>query len=61
MRLQAGSSVGVTLDGNKLVVEATTPFRYSLNELLAQSDFSDGASQEDRHWLDAPAIGGELL
>ncbi|WP_395780414.1 antitoxin [Aquidulcibacter sp.] len=61
MRLQAGSSVGVTLDGTKLVVEASTPIRYSLEELLSQSDYNDGASQEDRDWLDAPAIGGELL
>lgn len=61
MQLQAGSSVGVTLDGTKLVVEAASPIRYSLEELLAQSDYSDGTSQEDRDWLDALSVGGELL
>ncbi|MFY7759093.1 antitoxin [Aquidulcibacter sp.] len=61
MQLQAGSNVGITMDGTKLVVEATTPIRYSLDDLLAQSDYSDGALQEDRDWLDAPSVGGELL
>jgi len=61
MQLQAGSNVGITLDGTRLVVEAASPVRYSLEELLAQSDYSDGVSQEDRDWLDAPSVGGELL
>ncbi len=61
MQLQAGSSVGVTLDGTKLVVEASTPIRYKLDDLLAQSDYDYEPDQEERDWLDAPAIGGELL
>ncbi len=59
--LQAGSSVEVTMDGTELKVEATSPVRYSLNDLLAQSDYKDGASQEERDWLDAPSVAGELL
>ena len=59
--LQAGASVGFTLDGTKLLGEATSPFRYSLNDLLAQSDYKDGVSQEERDWLDAPSVAGELL
>jgi antitoxin ChpS len=61
MQLQAGSSVGVTLDGTKLVVEASTPIRYNLDDLLAQSDYDYDPDMQDRDWLDAPALGGELL
>jgi len=59
--LQAGAPVGFTMDGTKLLGEATSPFRYSLNDLLAQSDYKDGVSQEERDWLDAPSVAGELL
>jgi antitoxin ChpS len=61
MQLQAGSSVGVSLDGAKLVVEATPPVRYKLDDLLAQSDYDYVPDQNERDWLDAPAIGGQLL
>jgi antitoxin ChpS len=59
--LQAGSNVEVTLDGTELKVEATSPIRYSLDDLLAQSNYKDGSSQEERDWLDAPSVAGELL
>ena len=35
--------------------------RYTLAELLAASDYSQPLSDEDREWLDAQAVGGELL
>ena len=31
-----------------------------LAELLAASDYSQPQSAEDREWVDAPALGGEL-
>ena len=37
--LQAGASVGFTLDGTKLMGEATSQIRYCLDDLLAQSDY----------------------
>lgn len=59
--LQAGAPVGFTLDGTKLLGEATSPIQYSLDDLSAQSDYRDGVSQEERDWLDAPSVAGELL
>jgi antitoxin ChpS len=59
--LPAGTPVGFTLDGTKLMGEATSQIRYCLDDLLAQSDYRDGASQEERDWLDAPSVAGELL
>jgi antitoxin ChpS len=61
LHMKAGSSVGVVVDGGRLIVEAAARPRYTLDELLAASDYAQPLSPEDREWLDAPAIGKELL
>lgn len=61
LHLKAGASVGVAVDGGRLVVEASPRPRYSLAELLAVSDYPEQPAPEDREWLDAPAVGKELL
>jgi antitoxin ChpS len=61
LHLKAGASVGVAVDGDRLVVEASPRPRYTRSELLAASDYSKGVSPEDREWLDAPAIGKEIF
>jgi len=30
-------------------------------ELLAEADYSQPLTAEEREWIDAPAVGGELL
>jgi antitoxin ChpS len=35
--------------------------RYTLAELLAASDYSQLQPAEEREWVDAPSVGGELL
>ena len=35
--------------------------RYTLDELLAESDYSQPQPAEEREWVDAPAVGRELL
>jgi len=61
LHLKAGASVGVAVDGERLVVEASPRPRYTLAELLAASDYSQSPSPQDREWLDAPAVGKEIL
>jgi len=61
LHLQAGNAVGLSVDGGRLVVEPQARPRYSLDELLAQCDSSLPLGDEEREWLDAPAIGNELL
>ncbi len=61
LHLKAGEAVGVAVDGRRLVVEASPRPRYSLAELLANSDYSAAPSPEEREWLDAPAVGKEIL
>lgn len=61
LNLKAGAAVGIAVDGNRLIVEASPQPRYTLAELLAVSDYSESLSPEDQAWADAPAVGGELL
>ena len=61
LHLQAGATVGLTVDHGRLVVEPRPRPRYSLDELLAQCDASAEPTAEDREWLDATPVGGELL
>jgi antitoxin ChpS len=61
LHLQAGATVGVAVADGCLVVEPKPRVRYTLAELLAASDYSQPLSAEEREWLDAPAVGGELI
>ncbi|WP_397400919.1 antitoxin [Phenylobacterium sp.] len=61
LNLKAGASVGMAVDGGRLVVEASPRPRYTLEELLAASDYSEPGSAEDQAWIDGPSIGKELL
>jgi len=61
LHVQAGSTVGLTLDGGRLIVEAQPRPRYTLAELLAASDYSEPQPPEEREWVDAPPAGREEL
>jgi antitoxin ChpS len=59
--LKAGATVGLEVDGGRLVIEPSPQPHYTLAELLAASDYSEPSSDEDREWIDAPGAGRELL
>ncbi|ERM12724.1 MULTISPECIES: AbrB/MazE/SpoVT family DNA-binding domain-containing protein [Pantoea] len=59
--LSTDSEVGMTIDSGCLIIEPQKRPRYSLEELLAQCDPHDEISEEGREWIDAPAVGKELL
>lgn len=61
LHLQAGATVGLIVDGGRLIVQPQPRRRYTLDELLAQCDPTAEPTQEDREWLDAPPAGRELL
>ncbi len=61
LQLSAGATVGLAVDNGRLVVEPKARPRYTMAELLAASDYSQPQPPEEREWVDAPAIGGELL
>jgi antitoxin ChpS len=61
LHLHAGATVGVAIDHGCLVINPSPRPRYTLAELLAASDYSQPPPVEEREWVDAPAVGGELL
>ena len=65
LHLRAGETVGVTVDGGRLVIEPRQATRYSLEDLLAQCYPSAEANIEtdalDRAWFADLPVGRELL
>ena len=61
LHLGAGVTVGLAVEHGCLVVNPNPRPHYTLDELLAQCDAGAEISAEDREWLDAPVVGGELL
>ena len=63
LHLQAGATVGVAVADGRLVVDPKPRPRYTLAELLAEAEASGmyPLSAEEREWIDAPAVGKELL
>lgn len=61
LRLEAGATVGVAVEDGRLVIEPRPRRRYTMAELLAASDYSRPQPSDERQWVDAPAVGRELL
>lgn len=61
LHLQAGGTVGLLVADGRLIVDPLPRPRYTLAELLAASDHSQPQPVEEREWIDAPAVGGELI
>lgn len=61
LHLGAGSTVGLAVDGERLVVEPRVKPHYSLAELLDASDYSQPRTAEEREWVEGRPVGGELL
>ena len=60
LHLDVGVTVGLAVDGERLVVQAQPKPRYTLDELLAQCDPEAEITAEDRVWLDVAPSGREL-
>lgn len=56
--MRADMEVGLSVDNGNVVIQPKKR-RYTLNELLAECDFSQ--PEGDREFVDAPPVGGELL
>ena len=61
LHLQVGSTVGVLVDGGRLVIDPKPRPRYTLAELLAASDYSQPQAPGEREWVDAPPVGRQLI
>lgn len=63
LHLKAGATVGLAIDGDRLILQPQPKPRYTLDELLAKCDASSPApemSEGDRLWLNLPPVGREL-
>lgn len=58
--LRIDQTVDVREDSGRIVIEPVRTPVYTLEELLADMDYSEPLSAEDREWLDAPAVGKEV-
>jgi antitoxin ChpS len=60
LAIKEGSQAEIDIIDGRLVIEPQKR-RYTLEQLLALCDANTELNQEDQAWLDAPAIGNELL
>lgn len=60
LALSTDSEVGMTIDNGCLIIEPQKRPHYSLDDLLAQCEPTAEMSDEDRKWVDAPAMGKEI-
>ena len=61
LKLTAGSTVGISVDEGRLVIEPQKKPKYSLDELLAQCDPNAPINETAQEWLDAPRVGREEI
>lgn len=58
--LHVGATVGVAVDGGRLIIEPLPKPHYSLDELLAKCDSNAPITDEDGTWFDIKPVGHEL-
>jgi len=66
LALVPGATLEAQLEGSALIFAHSprrkNPYRYTAAELLAQGDYERAnAEPRQREWVDAPAVGGELI
>jgi antitoxin ChpS len=60
LHLHAGTTVGLAVEGERLVIDPKVKPHYTLDELLDQCDADAPVSPEDRAWMDMAPVGREL-
>jgi len=64
LQLSSDAHVDVVVHNGSLLVTPVTTVaqpRYTMTELLTASDYSHKQPPEEREWVDAPAVGRELI
>ncbi len=61
LHLNAGATVGLTVNGGRLVIEPRRKPKYSLDQLLALCDREAPLATEDKAWLNGRPVGAELV
>ncbi|MCP2230178.1 AbrB/MazE/SpoVT family DNA-binding domain-containing protein [Erwinia aphidicola] len=61
LQLNVGAKVGMAVDAGRLIVEAQSRPRYTLEQLLAQCGSHAEISSDDSELLNNKPVGGELI
>lgn len=61
LQLVAGSPVGVTVDGERLIIESIPAPRYALEDLQASTDHAAVMVYKTDIWMTSAPMGRELL
>ena len=61
LHLNAGATVGLTVNGGRLVIEPRRKPKYNLDQLLAMCDRAAPTAAEDKAWLNGRPVGAELV
>lgn len=61
LQLKVGATVSLVVADGLLLVDPKPKQQYTLQELLDKSDFSETQAPQERAWVDAPPVGGELI
>jgi antitoxin ChpS len=61
LKLDAGARVGLDVKDGQLIVAPQKKPLYTMEELLAASDYMSADEPGAREWVDAPAVGREML
>jgi antitoxin ChpS len=61
LQLKVGASVGIAVADGRLVIDPLPKPQYTLEALLAESDFTQDQTSQERVWVDAPPVGRELI
>ena len=60
LHLEPGLAVDISVREGRLMVDPKPRPRYTLDQLLANSDYSQKQTPQEREWIDAPSVGREL-
>jgi antitoxin ChpS len=60
LHLEAGATIEIAVDGERLVIQPQVKPKYTLDELLAECDAAAALTEEDRVWIDLTPVGREL-
>jgi antitoxin ChpS len=60
LHLEAGSTVELAVDGERLVIQPQRKPRYTLDQLLEECDPDASMTEEDRAWVELAPSGREL-
>jgi antitoxin ChpS len=61
LHLKADVAVAIDVQHGRLIIDPKPRPHYTLDELLASSDFTQPPTPEEQEWIAAPPVGRELL